>query len=178
VQRVLVTGNTGAGKTTAARRLAGRLDLPFHEIDELAFAPGWAESPTYLADVTALADGPAWVLDSWGDTRIRDHLWGRADTLIWLDYPMRVLLPRIVRRSLRRTIRREKIFNGNTETYAEWLHRDHPVWSAIRGHHRRRAEMTRRLPLFPDLIVVRLQAPHETEQWLTTVHTPGPPSSD
>ena len=169
MRRVLVTGNTGAGKTTAARRLAGLLELPFHEVDELAFGPGWAESPTYLADVAALADGPAWVLDSWGDARIRDRLWARADTVVWLDYPLRVVLPRIVRRSLRRTIRREKIFNGNTEAYAEWLHRDHPVWSSMSTHRHRRAEMFRRLPRFPQLTTIRLERPSETEAWLSAL---------
>ena len=169
MQRVLVTGNTGAGKTTAARRLAGRLGLPFHEVDELAFTPGWAESPTYLADVTALADGPAWVLDTWGDTRIRDHLWHRADTLIWLDYPLRVVLPRILRRSIRRTVRHEKIFNGNTETYGQWLHRDHPVWHAIADQRPRRAEMGRRVVRFPHLDVIRLSSPAETQRLLDSL---------
>ena len=168
MQRVLVTGDTGAGKTTTARRLGAKFGLPFHEVDDLAFTPGWAESPTYLADVTALADEPSWVLDTWGDLRIRAHLWQRADTVVWLDYPRRVVLPRILRRSLRRTVRREKIFNGNVESYAGWLRPDHPVWWSVRDHRPRRARMAALIAAHPHLSVVHLRDPAATERWLTS----------
>jgi adenylate kinase family enzyme len=166
MRRVLVVGNTGAGKTTAARRLAARHGLPFREVDELAFRPGWVENPDYLTEVRRLAAEPAWILDTWGDRRIRAELWVRADTLIWLDLPLRVVLPRLLRRSIGRTVRREHIFNGNVESYREWLSRDHPLRSAVRDHAPRRTETARLVAANPHLTVVHLRSPAGAERWL------------
>jgi adenylate kinase family enzyme len=165
VLRVLVVGITGAGKTTAARRIAAAHDLPFHELDDLAFGPGWQERPGYLDDLVRLAGAPAWVLDSWGDERVRDLLWQRADTVVWLDYPLRVVIRRLLGRSVRRTVRRERIFNGNVESYAEWFSRDHPLRTAWRDFRPRRAATAARTRAFPHLRVVRLRSPAETERW-------------
>ena len=167
MRRVLVIGNTGAGKTTAGRILAAKLQVPFHEVDELAFRPGWQANPIYPGVVLRLAEGPAWVLDTWGDSRIRTELWRRADTVIWLDYPLTVIVPRLFRRSAERTIKREKIFNGNLESYAEWLSRDHPLRSAVRGQRSRRAETIRLIALNPHLVAVRLSSPAFTDRWLS-----------
>jgi hypothetical protein len=117
--------------------------------------------------VLRLADEPAWVMDTWGDSRIRTELWKRADTVIWLDYPLSVIVPRLFRRSAERTIKRAKIFNGNIESYAEWLSRDHPLRSAVRDQRPRRAEMIRLIATNPHLVAVRLSSPAFTDRWLT-----------
>jgi len=167
MRRVLVAGNTGAGKTTTGRILAERFGVPFHEIDQLAFRPGWQANPIYPGVVLRLAEEPAWVMDTWGDSRIRTELWKRADTVIWLDYPLSVIVPRLFRRSAERTIKRAKIFNGNIESYAEWLSRDHPLRSAVRDQRPRRAEMIRLIATNPHLVAVRLSSPAFTDRWLT-----------
>ncbi len=45
MERVVVIGNSGGGKSMLARHLANRLDLPYVEIDALLWRPGWQLAP-------------------------------------------------------------------------------------------------------------------------------------
>lgn len=176
VQRILVVGISGAGKSTLAEELGRRLAVPYHEMDALYFrAPGWAVSDTFRGDVARIVSARAWIVDSLGYPEVRDLLWEAADTVVWLDYPRRVVMPRILRRSLRRTLLREPIFGGNRETWAGWLRRDHPAWWAWSQHAARRAEIERRSsePRFAPLRVFRFTAPGEAAVWMRdTVRQP------
>ncbi|MEV0231216.1 hypothetical protein [Nonomuraea sp. NPDC050786] len=169
MQRILVVGISGAGKSTMARALSSQLAVPYHEMDALYFAgPGWAVNERFPAQVAEIARARAWVFDSYGYPEVRDLLWERADTVVWLDYPRRVIMPRILRRSLRRTLLRESIFNGNRETVAEWFRRDHPAWWAWSQHAARRADIQQRIhdPRFAPLQVIRLTTVHSSASWL------------
>ena len=164
MRRILVTGSTGAGKTTLARALAGRLGLPFHEMDALAFAgPGWRENENLPADVARLTDGPGWVFDSLGYPRVRDLLWSRADAIVWLDFSRAVVMRRVLRRSAARTLLRRRIFGGNVETLSAWFRPGHPAWWAWSHYAARRAEIAARCadPRFAPLGVIRLTRPRQ-----------------
>jgi adenylate kinase family enzyme len=172
MNRILVTGSTGAGKTTLARAIAGRLAIPFHEMDALAFAgPGWRENEHLLEDVSRITSGPCWVFDSLGYPQVRDVLWSRADTVFWLDYSRPVVMRRVLRRSAARTLLRRRIFGGNVETLASWLRPDHPAWWAWAHYAARRAEIASRCAdaRFAPLDVVRLTTPRETRAWLAVL---------
>ncbi|MEW1863444.1 adenylate kinase [Streptomyces sp. NPDC088194] len=176
MRRILVVGVTGAGKTTLARALGGRLGLPCHEMDALYFnGPGWAVNGRLAEDVSSLVAEPGWVFDSLGYPEVRDLLWDRAGTVVWLDYPRRVVMPRVLWRSLRRTVTREVLFGGNRETWAGWLSREHPAWWAWSQHAPRRREIGRRArdPRFAPLDVIRLGHPKDTAAWLASLRPGG-----
>jgi adenylate kinase family enzyme len=168
VHRVLVVGITGAGKTTMARAIAARLGLPFHEMDALAWGPGWSAAPELKPAVELITAGPRWVFDSLGYAAVTELMWDRADTIVWLDYPRRVTFSRALRRSVSRTVRREQIFNGNRETVRAWLSRDHPAWWSWTEHPRRRVLISTRLsdPGNNHLTVHRLRDPRAARRWL------------
>ena len=169
MRRILVVGISGAGKSTMARALSTRFAVPYHEMDALHFAgPGWAVNDEFATQVARIASAPAWIFDSYGYPEVRDLLWEQADTVVWLDYPRRVIMPRVLRRSLRRTLLRERIFGGNRETLAGWFRRDHPAWWAWSQHGVRRADIQQRVrdPRFSPLQVIRFGAPEEAAGWL------------
>jgi len=116
-KRIVVVGSSGSGKTTLARAIALRLNLPHVEIDSLNWEANWT---MVTEDVlrSRLADalsGPAWVVDgNYG--KMRDLTWGKAETLIWLELPLAVVLWRLLSRTSRRILAREELWNGNRET--------------------------------------------------------------
>ncbi|WP_019071615.1 adenylate kinase [Streptomyces hokutonensis] len=172
MERILVVGATGAGKSTLARGVGERLKVPYHEMDALYFTgPDWTVNETLTDDVLRLTAEPRWIVDSIGSPEVRDLLWEKADTVLWLDYGRRVIMPRVLRRSLRRTVTRERIFGGNRETWVGWLSREHPVWWAWSQHAGRRAEIGRRTndPRFAPLTTLRFDRPRETAAWLASL---------
>ena len=166
MRRVLVVGMSGAGKTTVARRLAAALGAPFHELDTLALGPGFSTRPELVEDVHQVTGADAWVIDSWGSPLVRDRRWERADTVVWLDYPFALVLSRLVRRSVRRTATRERVFGGNRETLAGWFRRDHPVVHAVTTFGERRRYLARRTTGTAHLTTLRFTDPGDVERWL------------
>lgn len=91
--------------------------------------------------------------------------------MLWLDYGKRVVMPRVLRRSLPRTVTRERVFGGNRESWAGRLSREHPVWWAWSQHAGRRSEIARRTsdPRFSPLRTVRFPHPDDTAAWVASL---------
>ena len=167
MRRVAVIASaSGNGKTTFGRALAARLGVPFVELDALVHGPGWAETPDeeLRAQVEPIVAGDGWVVDGTYQRKLGDLVLSNADTVVWLDLPMRVWLARLARRTWRRVRGRERLWNDNRETLrtAVWG-RDSLFGYALRTHFRRRREWPSQLAAYP---VVRLRTPAEVERFL------------
>lgn len=102
MQRVVILGRCGAGKSTLARQLGAVTGLPVLELDKHFWQAGLLPlSPEARRERQLhLAGQPEWVMD--GDLGPHDVLearLGHADTVIVLDYPLAVCAWRAVRRS-------------------------------------------------------------------------------
>lgn len=167
MQRIIVIGTTGSGKTTLARAIAARLGLPHGEQDAWNHEANWQEAPPELfqARVDAFTRQGGWVMDgNYG--KARDLSWPRADTLVWLDYPAPTVFWRLLRRTVRRVLTRAPLWNGNRETLRAQLSRDSILVWFFRTHWRRRRETPPLIAAFPHLQVVRLRSPREAQAWL------------
>lgn len=116
MRRISVVGVPGSGKTTLGRRLADAIGVPFVELDSMVHQSDWEEldADRLRARLSAAIDGDGWVVDgNYG--QVRDLVWERADTVVWLDLPRRVVMRRVIVRTVRRTLTREELWNGNRE---------------------------------------------------------------
>lgn len=150
--RLHLIGSSGAGKTTLGRALAHELGLPFVDLDELYWEPGWQpvghdELTRRVAPTLAL---PGWVIVGNYRATTEPHVWPRITHLVVLDLPLATLLRRTAWRTLRRGLTGEPCCNGNTESLRRVLHRDGVVRYLLR-HWRTRHARHQRLPEDPAL---------------------------
>jgi adenylate kinase family enzyme len=134
MQRIAIVGCPGSGKSTLAGQLADKIDASHVELDALFHQSDWEPTPIpeFRAKVSAALSSDRWVVD--GNYRpVEDLVQAGADTIIWLDLARWRVMSRIVRRSLRRVITREELWNGNRESMRKLVSRDPEqnviVWS-------------------------------------------------
>ena len=99
MQRVLVIGSPGAGKSTFARKLAPLAGLPLIHLDAEYHLPGWVErdEDEWNAKVDDILARDCWIIDgNFGASM--DRRLARADTVILLDYPGLLCLWRVIKR--------------------------------------------------------------------------------
>src|SRR2546430_15578157 len=91
MQRIAVIGNGGGGKSTLARELGRHLSLPVYEVDEVQWLSGWRRAPLDAVAQTleGWAADDAWIIDGFGPWRGIDRRVGRADTIGYVDLPLR-----------------------------------------------------------------------------------------
>lgn len=90
LDRTVVIGNSGGGKSTLARRLAARHDLPYIEVDRLLWRPGWELVPEaeYNAEHNDIINQERWLLDGLGRKESIAARLTRATTIILVDMPL------------------------------------------------------------------------------------------
>lgn len=175
-ERILVYGVTGSGKTTLASAIAAKTGIPWHEVDELTWEPGWLPVPTeeQRARIEAICSGDRWVLDTaysaWVDVPLR-----RAELIVALDYPRWRSLTMLLRRTLLRAIDHRKVCNGNTESLRQAFGGDSIIVWHFRSFSRKRARIRAweaaaadpsRSPASSAPALVRLRSTRATRDWL------------
>ncbi len=171
--RISVVGTCGSGKTTTAASLARRLGLAHVELDALSWGPDWTSTPDdeFRAAVERAASGDRWVIDG-NYSKCRALVWGRADTVVWLDYSFPRVFSQLVWRTFRRALRREILWHGNRERLrTAFFSRESILLWAIKTHRRRQREYPTLLvrPEYRRLRVIRLRSPREAAAWLAGV---------
>ena len=168
--RIVVVGVSGCGKTTTARRLSRTLSIPHIELDALHWLPDWQmmETLAFRQRVDQALSGPTWVTDG-NYSKARDLIWARATTLVWLDYPLPLILWQLFNRTLRRVITREELWNGNRETLRGALFsKDSLFLWALHSYPRQRKAYPGYFarPENAHLQVIHLRSRRDTNRWL------------
>jgi adenylate kinase family enzyme len=168
--KILVYGVTGSGKSTLARKIGERLALPYHSVDDLTWEPGWIAVPAEVqrTRIAALCAQSCWVLDSayslWIDIPLAS-----VDLIVGLDFPRRLSLGRLLRRTASRMLRRTSVCNGNVESLRVVLSKDSIVAWHFRSFTRKRRRMREwhADPTGPPVVLFR--SPSAVDAWLAAI---------
>lgn len=171
-RRVHVVGTSGSGKTTVARAIADRLGIRHIELDAINWQPGWVSLPEdefrdKVEEATAEGD---WTIDG-NYKAVRDIIWDRVDTIVWLDIPFTPVFLRVLRRTIRRLVTREKLWNTNTENLGALFGKySMPMW-VIKTHKRRRNEYPELLadPALVDVDIKVFKTLREANEWIESL---------
>jgi adenylate kinase family enzyme len=90
VARIVVIGNAAGGKSTLARRLARRRELPLVEVDRLLWQPGWQLTPEadYARGHAEIIAQDKWVIDGLGRQDSIAERIARSTEIILIDMPL------------------------------------------------------------------------------------------
>lgn len=173
--RIVVVGTTSSGKSTLAEKIAKRIGGDFIELDALHWEPNWVEAPNevFRKRVEAATSSKVWVVA--GNYHVvRDIVWSRAQAIIWLDYPFHIVFWRMLTRTIRRAVTKEKLFSDNVENF--WTHMK--LWSEeslfhwlFKTYWRRKREIPPLLssPQFSHLSLIHHKHPKHTEVWFAKI---------
>jgi adenylate kinase family enzyme len=168
---VCIIGASGSGKSTLGAELAGRLGVPYVELDALHHGPNWSE-PTaeeFRAVVEPILAGEGWVVDGAYNQKLGEMVPEAADTVIWLDLPLSTTMRRLLVRTADRLWNRRELWNGNRESLrgAFWG-RESLFWWAVARHRDYRRTLPRRLsqPQYAETCVMRLRTPEQVRRLL------------
>ena len=125
LQKILVIGCCGAGKSTFSKKLQSILNLELIHLDQYYHKPNWEETKQeeWEKIVNSLVQKPSWIMDGnyseTMDVRIKS-----ADTIIYLDYPILKCFWRVIIRIFKyHGVVRSDMANGCKEQFdLEFLH--------------------------------------------------------
>ncbi len=166
---VVIASASGSGKTTLSRALAAKLGAPHIELDALVHGPNWTEcsAEELRALVTPRLAEPTWVMDGVYSGKLGTLVLDAADTVVWLDLPRRVWLPRLLFRTAKRWITQERLWNDNRESLRSSItDQDSLLRYAWRMYPYRRETWPTWLAPYH---VIRLRSPTEVAAWLASV---------
>lgn len=172
-RRISVVGTTGSGKTTVAREISKRLQLPHIELDALYWDENWTgvSDQVFRDRVIRAINAERWVIDG-NYSRVRNLVWERADTVVYLNYSFWRTFWQLFMRTIKRSIQQEELWNGNREDLGKsFFSKDSIMLWMIRTHGRRRKQYAQLIqqPENAHLRIVQLKTPQMTDEWLSSI---------
>lgn len=174
--RVNVVGTSGCGKSTFSKRLAGILDSPYFEMDQLFHGPNWTEPEleVFQNRIRDATSGERWVLDGNYHSKTYEIKWPRTTTVVWIDTPFIRNLWQTSCRAMNRAWTQKELWpgTGNRESFRQsLLSTDSIILWMIMSYPRiqkRYSALQRELP-YSHLKFVRLTGKRAVEEFFAEV---------
>jgi adenylate kinase family enzyme len=172
--RIVVVGDSGSGKSTVGTELSKQLGIQLVELDALHWEPGWVEADldVFRKRVEDAVRADDWILVGNYRAQQSHFSWPRAQTIIWLDLPLRITIPRLLARSFTRWRSGERIWGDNRERFWSqfkvWAPEESLVGWNLKTHSARQRDFEAAMqdPACAGIQFIRLRSPGEVERWL------------
>jgi adenylate kinase family enzyme len=102
-KKILIIGVSASGKSTLARKLATKTNLPTFFMDQIMWNPGWKYigDENTIKEIDKISSGSQWVIEGWIPKEAIEFMFDRADTIIYLDYHKALAPIRYIKRYLK-----------------------------------------------------------------------------
>ena len=135
----------------------------------------WTRSDpdTFSKEVNNFAERDNWIIDG-NYSSVSEVISTKADTLIFLNYPLAIVFWRLIRRSLNRYLTQEVLWNGNKETWRALFSvkqsQNVILWMVPRHRSRRKMYLSLKYrEKFPQMSIVSLKSPREAKKFLSNL---------
>lgn len=143
MKRVVVIGCSCSGKSTFFKSLASALNCKYIELDALHWLPDWVERDVgdFWKLVEQDTEADEWVVDG-NYSVVKDIVWSKATTIIWLNYSFPLVFYRALTRSIKRAVTKEELFSGNSESFRRtFFSKDSILLWVIQTHKEKRKKL-------------------------------------
>lgn len=167
--KTIIIGSSCSGKTTLGKRLAKITHAKIIDIDELHWKPNWQSTPS--AQLIPKIEKEIWGEPRWiisGNYReTMPTTMPQATCVIWLDYPLTLLLRRMLKRTIIRVITQQEICNGNKETIKGTFFEKNNLFSyTIRTYPKRKQQFPQIIKTYPHLKFIQIKSPKQLEKFI------------
>ncbi len=163
-KRICVIGSSASGKTHFSRTLAHATGIEHIEIDAIYHGPNWTNPPDFPERVYAALERERWIAD--GNYMNFVRILHKADLIVWLDYPFRIVLARVLRRTAYRLLSRKPLWNGNRETLRLTFSKESIILWVFQTYWKRKKMFPRLLETHEDVEKLVFRRPREARAWL------------
>ncbi|TFE54679.1 adenylate kinase [Streptomyces sp. ICN441] len=179
MRKIALFGPPATGKSTLAKWLSAELGHSHTDLDDLLFTPdGPLPLPEFRQQAEEITRHDTWIVEG-NFSKLADVVWHRADVLVWLDFPLPLIVYRIVRRSLYQLTGHDHSPQARRLTWSKaFFHRRSLLRTAIRKYRNNRPRYALQIAETADrgVKVARLRNPRAVRRWKTEIRK-GPAES-
>ncbi|WP_196001244.1 DNA topology modulation protein [Clostridium sp. 1001271B_151109_B4] len=163
MEKIIVVGCGGAGKSTFSRELSNKLDIPVYHLDKLFWNEGWIETPKaeFNKKIEKVINKDKWIIDG-NYIRTIDIRAKKADTIIFINMPTYICLYRIFKR---RFMYRGKSRPDMAEGCPEGIDIEFFKW-VLSYNKKIRPEILKKLSLYKEKDIIILNGKKEVRKFL------------
>jgi adenylate kinase family enzyme len=164
-RKIIITGTTCTGKTTLGKKLSDELSIKQIDLDDIHFLPNWVEkeNSVFISDALKELSGlDEWIVSGSYQSLLKDTVWKQATIIVWLDYPLNLIIRRYFIRTYRRIFLKEKCCGENYETLSKtFSHESLFLWIFKTYWHRKERLSDWKATLFSDKKWIVLETPKQ-----------------